>query len=144
MTIMIKIILLLLIAVLFQCKSIEKNVDTVTLENTYWRLAEINGKSLVTPTNAREVHIMLSNTETEKHIKGFAGCNAIAGSYSIVGKKIHFIVITTRMFCQDQMDIEDFFTSALTKTETYTIQGDELTLFQGNAKLTMLKAVYFK
>ncbi len=75
-----KIVILLLI-VLVQCKSTEKNVSTASLENTYWRLDEMNGESFVPPTDAKEAHIILTTVNTEKRVKGFAGCNNMGGGF---------------------------------------------------------------
>ncbi len=139
-----KIILPLLVFALLQCKSTEKNVSTATLENTYWRLAEMNGKPVITPTDAKEVHMILTSIDSEKRVKGFAGCNNIGGSFTLDGNKISFITISTKMFCQDRMEVEDFLTNALSKAETYSITGEELSLYQGETKLITFQSVYFK
>ena len=77
-------------------------------------------------------------------MKGFAGCNNMGGNFTLEGNKIHFTIFSTKMFCQDRMDIEDFFTSSLSKTETYIIKGEELSLYQGETKLITFQSVYFK
>ncbi len=139
-----KIALLFIILTLFQCKSAQNDVSTATLQNTYWKLSEMNGKPLVTPADAKEVHMILTYVDDEKRVKGYAGCNNIGGNFTLEGNKIHFTIFSTKMFCQDRMDVEDFFTNALSKAETYSIKGEELSLYHGDVKLTMLKAVYFK
>jgi len=117
---------------------------TATLENTYWQLVEINGASIATPANAKEVHIILSSVENEKRVKGFAGCNNMGGSFTLDGNKIHFTTISTKMFCQDRMDVEDQFFKVLSNTQTYTIKGEELYLYQGDTKLASFRSVYLK
>lgn len=139
-----KIALLFIILTLLQCKSTHKNVSTATLENTYWKLSEMNGKPLVTTTDAKEVHMILTSTDNEKRVKGFAGCNSMGGNFTLEGNKIHFTIFSTKMFCQERMDVEDFFTKALSKAETYIIKGEELSLHQGEIKLITFESVYFK
>lgn len=139
-----KIILILLVFALFQCKSAEKNTSTAMLENTYWRLAEMNGEPVATPADAKEVHMILTSVDSEKTVKGFAGCNNIGGSFTLEGNKIHFTTISTKMFCQDRMEVEDFLTNALSKADAYSIKGEELYLYQGETKLITFQSVYFK
>ncbi|MEO7991900.1 MAG: META domain-containing protein [Chryseolinea sp.] len=139
-----KIPLLFVILTLFQCKSTQNDVSTATLENTYWKLSEMNGKPLVTPADAKEVHMILTSIDNEKRVKGFSGCNNIGGNFTLEANKIHFTIISTKMFCSDRMDVEDFFTKALSKAETYIIKGEELSLYQGEAKLITFQSVYFK
>lgn len=139
-----KILLILSVFALFQCKSTEKNASTATLENTYWRVAEMNGKSIGTPADAKEVHMILTSVDSEKRVKGFAGCNNIGGSFTLDGNKIGFITLSTKMFCQDRMEVEDFFLKALSKAETYSIKGEELSLYQGETKWITFQSVYFK
>jgi len=70
-----KILPILYLTLIFvQCKTAQPPVDTATatLENTYWKLAEMNGQPVITPADAREVHMILGPVETEKRIKGFA------------------------------------------------------------------------
>src|SRR6187399_3253231 len=106
-----KILPLLCLSFIFiQCKTTKQPATTTVtanLENTYWKLAEMNGQPVITPTDAREVHMILGADRAEKQIKGFAGCNTIGGSYSTDGSKIKFITISTKMFCQDTQEIEN-------------------------------------
>src|SRR6478752_6606978 len=139
-----KIIVLLLAFALLQCKSTPQNVSTATLENTYWRLADMNGKPIVTPADAKEVHMILTSTGNEKRIKGFAGCNSMGGGFTLDGNKIHFTIISTKMFCQDSMEVEDFFFKVLGTADTYEIKGEELYLYQGKTKIASFKSVYLK
>ncbi len=139
-----KITLLFAILTLFQCKSTQNDVSTATLENTYWKLSEMNGKPLVTPADTKEVHMILTSIDNEKRVKGFAGCNNMGGNFTLEGNKIHFTIFSTKMFCQERMDVEDFFTKALSKAEAYIIKGEELSLYQGETKLITFQSVYFK
>jgi heat shock protein HslJ len=142
-----KILPILYLTLIFvQCKTAQPPVDTATatLENTYWKLAEMNGQPVITPADAREVHMILGPVETEKRIKGFAGCNTIGGSYSTEGSKIKFVTLSTKMFCQDTQEIENFFLKVLSQADSYKINGQTLELYQGSTLLAPFTAVYLK
>ncbi len=138
------IVILLLAFTLLHCKSAQQNVSTATLENTYWKLAEMNGNLVVTPADAKEVHIILTSVDSEKRLKGFGGCNAIGGNFRTKGNQINFTVISTKMFCESTMEVEYYVTNALSKAQTYSIDGETLSFYNGTEKLITLQAVYFK
>lgn len=120
------------------------SASTATLENTYWKLAEMNGKPLTTPADAKEVHIVLTNEGDSKRIKGYAGCNSLGGSYTLSGNEIKFIAITTKMMCVDRMDVEDYLLKALSSANRYKIIGETLELYQGDALVARFQSVYLK
>ncbi|HPM32147.1 MAG TPA: META domain-containing protein, partial [Chryseolinea sp.] len=99
---------------------------------------------VLTPADSKEIHIILTTVDSEQRLKGFAGCNAIGGNFRTNGNEIHFTVISTKMFCHNRMEIENYLTSALSKAQTYSIEGEALSLYQGKEKLITLQAVYFK
>ena len=134
-----------LILTFTQCKHTKANKGPRTLENTYWKLSEMNGNPIITPEGAKEVHFVLTTESGQKKIKGFAGCNSIMGSYTLSGEKIKFIVASTKMMCPaQQMEIEDFLTKALTTADAYKIDGDVLELYEGNTSLADFKAINLK
>lgn len=115
------------------------------LENTYWKLSEMNGNPVATPDGTREAHLILTPAGDQHHMKGFGGCNSLAGSYSANGSHIKFTVVSTKMMCEpEQMEIETYFTKALNEADRYTIEGDALKLFAGSSLLAVFRAVYFK
>lgn len=131
-----------LLLALMQCKPYRVNSSLATLENTYWKLSEMNGNPAITPEGVREAHFILSS---EGNIKGFGGCNSLAGSYTTSGEKIKFTVISTKMMCApEQMEIETFFTKALSSADSYKINGDVLELYERNTSVADFKAVYLK
>lgn len=140
------ILLLCFAVVLFtQCKSTKQtSIATATLDNTYWKLSEMNGMPVITPADAREVHIILSKVDGNNQLKGFAGCNTVAGSFKTEGSALSFTAITTRMFCQDRMEVENFLTTTLSETDSYKIEGTVLELYKGNTFLAKFEAVYLK
>jgi len=141
-------LLLLIGTLLFQCKSSKPTSDTgstATLLNTYWRLSEMNGEPVQPPAGTREVHIILSLDDQENRMKGFAGCNNIGGSFKLDGQKITFSAFSTKMMCEpNQMKVEDFLLKALGATDNYTIEGETLTLLEGDTVLATFQSVYLK
>lgn len=130
---------------LVQCKPTEKNMSTATLENTYWKLLEVNGKPLTTPADAREVHMILAKEGSDTRVKGFAGCNNMGGSYTVNGDAIKFTVISTKMMCSpDRMEPENFLFSVLNNADHFKIKGERLELYQGETRLTVFESVYLK
>ena len=108
-----------------------------TLVNTYWKLTEAGGKPVETPAQGREVHMILTS---ENNIKGFAGCNGLGGDYTEDGDKVDFNTMTTRMFCELQMDVENRLTQALTEADRYLINGKTLELYKGEVLLARFEA----
>jgi heat shock protein HslJ len=137
------ILLLLLISILLpSCKPSEKAGSAANLENTYWKLAKMGDKLVMTPENEKEVHIVLAKEGDTRALKGFAGCNAVGGDYTTEGNKITFTVISTKMFCEDRMDVENFLMAALNSADRYTIKEETLELYQGDKLLAKFESVY--
>jgi len=132
---------IVIILFLVQCR-VNKNEkkDDFALENTYWRLLRMNDMPVLTPYGGQEVHLILANEKGEKRIKGFAGCNGLGGNYSVSGNKIKFTVITTKIFCEDRMDVENFLTQALSDADNFKIKGDMLELYESDTFLVALLA----
>lgn len=131
--------------VFVQCKSSKPSLAaTASLENTYWKLSEMNGMPVVTPADSKEVHFILTKTDNQNQLKGFAGCNTLAGSYKTDGQSISFTAITTRMFCEGRMEVENYLTKTLSEATSYQINGNVLELYQNETFLAKFEAVYLK
>lgn len=137
-----KLFIPLIIVLLACCKPAEKTGSVARLENTYWKLSEMNGMPVITPADAKEVHIVLASADGEKQLRGFGGCNGIGGNYTTDGNKIKFTTISTRMFCESRMDVENFLTKVLQQADGYKISGETLELYEGNVFLTRFESVY--
>ena len=137
-----KYLLLSIIAViLLQCKSSQSKKDPISLENTHWRLSEINANPILTAEGSRDVHLILTPTGGEKKLTGFAGCNTMGGSYTLSGNDIKFMIYSTKMMCaSEQMVVEDFLMKVLTSATSYKINGDVLELLDGETSLADFKA----
>jgi heat shock protein HslJ len=126
---------LLLFLIIMACRPSNKIGKLVgvpkerSLENTYWVLNELNETSIVN-SNSGKLFIELK-AET-KRIVGFGGCNQISGGYTITGSKIKFSTATTRMFCQQTMEVETSFLKALSTVTTFEIKEHDLFLKSEN------------
>ena len=124
-----------------QCKSTQVSTSRSSLENTHWRLSEMNGNPIITLDGSRDVHIVMES-EGEKRISGFAGCNSLAGGYTLSGDKVKFVIATTKMMCaEEQMAVENFLLKALSAATSYKIEGDVLELLDGQTTLATFKAI---
>ncbi len=138
-----KIAIIVLLPVLFfQCKTpktddqVRKIGQIPAIEFHYWKLVMVGGDTIVTPAEGREVYMILTPTDHESGaLKGHAGCNGLGGDYKIEGRMIKFQPITTRMFCEAQMEVENRFTQMLTVTDNYRIKNRTLELYQGDELL---------
>lgn len=137
-----KLVLVFLSVFLLQCKTNRgrESGTKIALENTHWRLVEVNGEPVVTPDNGRDVYMLLSREGDVRKLKGHAGCNGLGGDYKLDGNTISFQVITTRMYCELQMKTENQFTQMLTATDRYELRGTRLELYGGNVLLGKFEA----
>ena len=101
------------------------------LTDTYWRVAEIDGKPITIRPGTREPHIVLRREASR--ISGFAGCNNLGGAFQQEGATLRIGdkgLAMTRMACvgDEGNALETAFTNALTSTASYRITGDRLEL----------------
>lgn len=114
------------------------------LQNTYWRLRQLNGQPVLLSEQQREPHFVLSGKDGRMH--GFAGCNRMMGGYESTGDKLTFKgVATTMMACPNGMETEAAFGKALQQTVRFRIDGADLQLFDAEGKqLAQLEATALK
>jgi len=116
-----------------------------TLTNTYWKLTVLAGARIaLLPEQTREVRITLDGGGTRVH--GFSGCNALQGQYANADGRLTFGALAgTRMACAAPlMALEASFLQALGRTTSYRIDGEELTLQDGDQTLARFAAVYLR
>lgn len=114
-----------------------------SLTETYWKLIELNGNRVPPPAeNVREIHIVLRNDEAR--VTGFAGCNAITGTYIVQeGWRLKFAQIGSTLMACERMEIEKAFGEMLERIDSYSIKGDNLSLNKARmAPLARFEAVY--
>src|SRR5687767_1016567 len=107
-----------------------------TLVGPRWRLVELEGQPSIAGGGAREPHLIFSRTEGVDRVGGATGCNSMGGRYEIEGDGIGFSdLFSTKMACveEDRMRQETRFVGALERADRYTISGDTLALYAGDA-----------
>lgn len=101
----------------------------------YWKLVELNGKAVTTSDAQRkEPHIIFKN---DQKVIGNGGCNGFGGTFELLPLNRLKLsqVVATEMACND-MNIESEFFSVLQMVDSFTVDGDDLTLTK--AKMTPL------
>ena len=101
-------------------KQLEKGIE---LENTKWVLISLDGKEYKPADSSDPVHITLQSGNHS--VQGFGGCNSFSGSYSHKANVLQFTLLSTKKFCHEKMDVEDYVFKTLIKVE-YSIEGDVL------------------
>jgi heat shock protein HslJ len=116
----------------------------VSLINTRWGLLSINGKKEDLSKLPKEVHITFRNENNR--FDGFSGCNNISGTYEyrVDGTLKLSQMISTKMACLNDNDIESRFTKALESVTGYKIVKDELILLSNGKEVLRLYAVYLR
>ncbi|GAB3683342.1 META domain-containing protein [Salinisphaera aquimarina] len=103
------------------------------LTNTYWKLVSVGGHSVQVQPNRREPHLVLVNEG--QRVQGFAGCNSLSGRYRQDDEQLRFEqIVTTRMFCADQMSTEQAFLDALKRSVQAHIERNQLTLLDAGGR----------
>jgi heat shock protein HslJ len=113
-------------------KTIDPSKGKYSLSETKWILVQLNNKEV--PRMEKENYMILDSKAGT--FNAFASCNGINGSYIMEkSTKLIFAKITsTRMACKDG-SLENEFLKALESSQTYTINDDELLLFNGRRQL---------
>lgn len=114
---------------------------TDSLADTSWKLASYNS-----PSGYQEALAgtdVTLNFDNESGLGGSAGCNSYGGDYKVSGKSGVEIddVFRTLMYCMEEgvMDQEDSFIQGLGEVDSYTVEGDKLTMTGGGWTLTFVK-----
>jgi heat shock protein HslJ len=113
-------------------KTTDSSEGKYSLSETKWILVQLNNKDV--PRKDKENYINLNSKSGT--FNAFAGCNGINGSY-VMEKSTKLIfskIESTRMACKDG-SLENEFLKALESSQTYTINDDELLLFNGRRQL---------
>jgi heat shock protein HslJ len=135
-----KNLLLVLGLFVFAGCSTPKTISEVSsLENINWMLIMFDGKPYEPKLTQSRLASLTLQSEGNR-IVGFGNCNSFSGSYTLEGNKIHFTLVSTKMFCNEMMEVEDYLFKTLTQVE-YNIEGDLLTLKNKEGKsVTFRKA----
>lgn len=108
---------------------------TRPLENTYWKLIRLHGKSVTPGIYVRDPHFVLHPEKAR--VAGSDGCNLLMGSYQHDHDTLRFSKLaSTLMACPKQsMEAAQVFSKMLGKIRTYRLYGNYLVAHdaEGNA-----------
>jgi heat shock protein HslJ len=110
------------------------------LRNTHWALQTLDGTAAEITTSLQPaVHLVLH--AASQRLSGFAGCNSLRGRYTQRGTQLALTALaSTRMACP-QMPQEQRFIELLGAADAYRIEGQVLSLLQGDTVRITFKAV---
>lgn len=116
----------------------EADVKATPLQDSYWRLVQLNGEQVISAKLPNEPHLLLSSAG--RRASGSTGCNRILAGYALVGSGIHFTGLgSSRMACPDGgAAIEQTFLDALLKTKRWKLEANQLSLLDAQRKLLMV------
>ena len=123
----------------------DKGNVMVELKDTYWKLIELDGATVVmAPAQQREVRITLAGEGSR--LFGFSGCNQLVGAYVQESSALRFTqMASTKMACVPPfMELESQVLKMLGATTAYRIEGQQLTLLGGDQVLARFEAVYLR
>ena len=109
--------------------------DGTTLANTSWVVSDIQGVDL-----AADVEATAAFTDTD--VQAHGGCNSANGSYTTSGDSIEISpMASTLIACEDPiMTMESAFLARLQAAETYSIDGQTLTIDGSAGPIVMTAA----
>ncbi|GBU08198.1 hypothetical protein AwDysgo_15290 [Bacteroidales bacterium] len=126
--------------VFFACSSTKGGSKSVGIKGVEWKLVSIkdkNSEAQLTPKGEKipTLKIEADDSGTDR-ASGLAGCNRYSSSLTLSGSSIKFgAAVATRMFCIENMDIEDAMLDAIAQTDAYAIKDGKLMLMKGSSIL---------
>lgn len=116
-------------------------VPPSSLNNTYWKLVELNNSKLPLSTgSSREIHIIIREKNS---IKGFSGCNNFFAQVIFDDSLLQInSLISTQTACP-AMDLEAQLQKSLAQADHYHIKGESLVLFSNDQAVAKFIAIYF-
>jgi heat shock protein HslJ len=104
------------------------------LNNTYWKLTELNGNAVVMGEKQKKEAYLQLVSEGAK-VRGFSGCNNFNGIYVVKGNLLEFgRIAQTKMMCMGGMETEQAMMTVLSATAYYSISEERLTLLNTEKK----------
>lgn len=115
------------------CAALNQEGDRPDLGGIKWTLSAIVQKNY----NLGDKTIIQFDTKDSK-VTGKAACNGFSADYeTLTDNRIHFLdIISTKMYCEGIMDIENQMLTNLRKVKRYEIKADKLYLY-GEAELLL-------
>lgn len=114
------------------------------LRDTHWVLQTLEGQPLASTPAQPAAHLVLH--AASQRLSGFAGCNTLRGRYTQRGTQLALTALaSTRKACPPpQMQQEQRFIALLAAADAYRIEGQVLSLLQGETVRVTLKATNVK
>ncbi|MBC7994086.1 MAG: META domain-containing protein [Rhizobacter sp.] len=108
------------------------------LRDTRWTLQTLDG-TVAASTGPQTTHLVLHSAS--QRLSGFAGCNTLRGRHTQRGTQLALTALaSTRMACP-QMQQEQRFIELLGVANAYRIEGQVLSLLQGETVRITFKAI---
>ena len=105
------------------------------LENTYWKLVELDGRSIAIGPGQEEPHLRLESVLRKVTVAG--GCNSLRGGYQVSQGSLRFTTLAgTKKACPEAvMDQEGALLKALEATATFRLFNEALELYGQDKRL---------
>ncbi|MGO2132639.1 MAG: META domain-containing protein [Halomonas sp.] len=105
------------------------------LENSYWKLIQLDGKAVGVEEGQSEAHIVLHSEDNR--VSGATGCNRVMGSFQTSGDELKLQQMATTMMACDStsMALEQRFLAMLNEVASYRVLVDQLELYDANGDL---------
>ncbi|WP_207535120.1 META domain-containing protein [Desertivirga arenae] len=126
---------LFFILILFSCNALKPENEVIGLDGHRWVLTAIKHKPVVTNKNA------FLEFSKKQEVSGKAFCNSIKGDFTLMGKdQLTFEgLISTKMYCDGVMDLENEMVSSLENVKRYEIKNRMLYLYNSDNVLLTFK-----
>ena len=128
----------LIMAIFLSACIVDGETPSLTLNNTYWVLEQINGQAIIADTLPT-----LSFNEDQK-VAGNASCNNFFGNYTVEGNKLSFGPLgSTQMFCalpEGSADQESAYLAALESATGYRSEDGKLLLVDASDNTVLVFA----
>lgn len=112
---------------LFACSEGGSGASGASLVDRDWELVALGGKT--DPVGAGGKPITLRLDSADSRAAGFGGCNRYTGSFELSGAALKFgAVASTRMACDQGMDLEGLYFPALGTVQSWKIVDSLLVL----------------
>ncbi len=121
----------------FEPATSEQSPATAPLENTHWKLTELEGRPVLsTPRQPGQAEPHLILNPVGRRASGSGGCNRFSGNYQLKGDRLSLGPMTaTLMACPEGMETERAFFDALGRVSRWMITGQRLKLLDAAGKV---------
>ncbi len=105
----------------------QKPAASAPIGDREWALVALGDRTDPQGNGGKPVTRRFDLADSRAH--GFGGCNRYTGSFELDGEKLSFgALASTKMACEQGMDVEDKYLPALGSVQTWELAGDELVL----------------